>query len=92
MFVDCIVAKKCDHCGTAMYIRKTNDNPIPTFIGCVPRIVNIRIIESKGKELLIVGDTSTKTVTCQCCGRHPKTDSFKEVKDGLPGAQEKTRG
>src|SRR4051812_17553006 len=75
-----LVFKKCG-CSQVMYIHLKEDNII--FIGCQPRITNIKVVKDPDdpNQLLIKGKRSTKAIKCWKCEDTHLIRSFDEVKD-----------
>lgn len=81
-----LVTKKCDRCGTPLYIHQTDD-PEPIFIGCEPRVIDITLDRVPGKdEIIVTGKRSTKQIRCINCHRIHLLSSFDEVKDEVSKA------
>ena len=81
-----LVAKKCDHCNSAMHIHRKGDDII--FSGCEPCIIDIRLERVGEDQALIKGRQSSKAVRCVGCHHKHLLRTFEEVKDGT--GQEQT--
>jgi ssDNA-binding Zn-finger/Zn-ribbon topoisomerase 1 len=77
-----LIVKKCQHCNTAMYIRRVNEEE-PTFISCERCVVDITISTTSETEIVIKGKLSSKTIRCASCKKKHLLSSFEEVKDGV---------
>jgi hypothetical protein len=77
--VNKLIAKKCQHCSSAMHIHRKDD--FITFAGCEPCVVNLRMQATGDKEMTITGRRSTKVVRCQNCHHRHLLSSFEEIKD-----------
>lgn len=77
--INVLVAKKCEHCGTPMYIHRVDQQVV--FAGCEPTIVGIKIDSSVADNVLITGKRSSKSIRCQNCRRRHLIRSFEDINE-----------